>query len=98
LSAIAQFGRDHGTALAHPLGFTRGKTPAKSCRSDLFRVLDVAALEAALSCWLRARVGDGWDAVALDGKPLRGSAAGDVPGVHLLSAFIPSAGAVLGQL
>jgi hypothetical protein len=27
LEAIAQFGRDHGTALAHALGFTRGLPP-----------------------------------------------------------------------
>ena len=29
LTAIAQFGRDHGKALAHALGFTKAKTPAK---------------------------------------------------------------------
>jgi hypothetical protein len=98
LTAIAQFGRDHGKALAHALGFTRGKTPAKSCLSELFRALDVDALEAALGRWLRARAGDGWEAVAIDGKTLRGSADGEVPGAHLLSAFAPAAGAVLGQL
>jgi hypothetical protein len=98
LTAIAQFGRDHGPALAHALGFTRGKTPAKSCLSELFRALDVTALEGALSRWLLARAGDGWDALAIDGKTLRGSADGEVPGAHLLSAFVPSAGAVLGQL
>jgi hypothetical protein len=99
LSAIAQFGRDHGTALAHALGFTRGKTPAKSCLSDLFRALDVGALEGALSRWLLARAAAaGWEAVAIDGKALRGSADGEAPGAHLLSAFIPSAGAVIGQL
>jgi DDE family transposase len=98
LSAIAQFGRDHGPALAHALGFTRGKTPAKSCLSDLFRILDVASLEDALGRWLQARVADGWQAIALDGKTLRGSADGEVPGVHLLSAFVPAAAAVRGQL
>ena len=69
LEAIAQFGRDHGTALAHALGFRRGKTPAKCCLSKLFRRLDVAALEAALGRWLLGRVErHGWDAIALDGK------------------------------
>jgi len=98
LEAIAQFGRDHGPALAHALGFTRGTTPAKSTPSKLFRRLDAAALEAALSRWLLARQQDGWQAVAIDGKTLRGSAAGEAPGAHLLTAFVPAAAAVLAQL
>ena len=39
--AIAQFGREKGFALAHALGFTRGKTPTKSTFSVIFRMLDV---------------------------------------------------------
>lgn len=49
--AIAQFGRDKGFALAHVLGFRRGKTPTKATYSILFRRLDVVAFEAALACW-----------------------------------------------
>jgi hypothetical protein len=99
LEAIAQFGRDRGTALAHALGFTRGKTPNKSCLSKLFRRLDVAALEEALGRWILGRVQhQGWDAIALDGKTARGSADGDVPGVHLLTAYVPAVAAVLKQI
>jgi hypothetical protein len=99
LTAVAQFGRDHGAALAHALGFCRAKTPAKSCLSDLFAALDAGALEAALRRWLQDRVDhDGWQAVALDGKTARGSADGDVPAAHLLSAFVGPAAAVLGQV
>jgi hypothetical protein len=98
LEAIAQFGRDHGTPLAHALGFTRGKTPAKSTLSRLFRRLDVQALEDALGRWLLARQSDGWQAIALDGKTLKGSADGEAPGVHLLAAFVPAAAAALAQL
>jgi DDE_Tnp_1-associated/Transposase DDE domain len=98
LEAIAQFGRDHGPPLAHALGFRRGKTPAKSTLSKLFRRLDVDAFEAALSRWLLARQGDGWEAIAVDGKTLRGSADGETPGVHLLTAFVPAAAAVLKQM
>src|SRR5438093_8690887 len=53
--AIAQFGRDYGTPLAHALGFTRGKTPAASCLCELFSRLDAVAFEAALSRWIAAR-------------------------------------------
>jgi len=99
LDAIAQFGRDRGTALAHALGFTRGKSPNKSCLSKLFRRLDVAALEEALGRWILGRLQHhGWDAIAIDGKVARGSADGDVPGVHLLTAYVPAATAVLKQV
>jgi len=98
LEAIAQFGRDHGPALAHALGFRRGKTPAKGTLSKLFRRLDIAAVEAALCRWLLDRQHDGWEAIAIDGKTLRGSASGEAPGVHLLTAFIPAAAAVIAQL
>jgi hypothetical protein len=65
LEAIAQFGRDHGKALAHALGFTRPKTPNKSCLSKLFRRLDVTALEEALGRWILGRVEHHrWDAIA----------------------------------
>ena len=98
LAAISQLGRDRGAAFAHALGFTRGKVPAKSCLSDLSRALDADALEAILALWLQSRVEAGWRAVALDGKTLRRSAGEDAPGVHLLSAFVPSAAAVIGQM
>ena len=98
LQAIAQFGRDHGAGLAHALGFRRAKTPAASTLSKLFRRLDVDAFEAALGRWLLDRQEDGWQAIAIDGKTSRGSADGEAPGVHLLAAFVPAAGVVLGQL
>jgi len=98
LEAIAQFGRDHGPGLAFALGFRRAQTPVKSRLSTLFRRIDVAAVEAALTRWLAGRHAAGWAVVTLDGKTLRGSAAGDVPGVHLLAAYAPHAAAVLGQV
>src|SRR5215467_9085660 len=68
-TAIAQFGRDKGFALAFALGFRRGKTPTKSRLSTLFRRLDVTAFEAALSRWVASRLGtpDGLH-VCIDGK------------------------------
>lgn len=102
-TAIAQFGRDYGVALAHALGFRRGKTPAPSCLCDLYRALDAAAFEAALSRWLAARIpapaeGAAKQPVSLDGKSLRGSRDGDTPGQHLVSAYAHEQQAVLAQL
>jgi hypothetical protein len=99
LEAIVQFGRDHGTPLAHALGFRRGKTPAKSTLSDLFRALDVAAFEAVLSRWVAQRVpADQQLVLAVDGKTARGSKDGETPGQHLVAVYAPHAQAVLAQI
>lgn len=98
-TAIAQFGRDRGFALAIALGFRRGKTPAKSTLSELFRDLDVTAFEAALSRWVASRLPPTSERhIALDGKTVRGSRDGEVPGVHLVAAYLPDAQAVLAQI
>ena len=98
-TAIAQFGRDKGAALACALGFRRGKTPAKSTLSD-------ALPRASTSPPSRppCRAGSppacpqaGQLHVCLDGKTARGSRDGDVPGHHLVAAYAPAAQAVLAQ-
>jgi hypothetical protein len=97
--AIAQFGREKGFALAHALGFTRGKTPTKSTFSVLFRMLDVQAFEQALSRWIASRLAEGQEKpISLDGKTARGSRDGDVPGQHLVAAYCTEACAVLAQI
>jgi hypothetical protein len=105
LTGIAQFGRDKGYPLAHALGFRRGKTPSVSTFSEVFRVLDVAAFEAALSGWIAERLppserppGAELLAISLDGKAQRGSREGAVPGQHLVAAYVPHAQAVLAQV
>jgi DDE_Tnp_1-associated/Transposase DDE domain len=97
--AIAQYGRDQGFGLAHALGFTRGKTPTKSTFSVLFRILDVQAFEQALSRWIVSRLPEGQEQlISLDGKTARGSRDGEVPGQHLVAAYLAEAQAVLGQI
>ena len=102
-TAISQFGRDYGVALAHALGFRRGKTPAPSCLCELYRALDAAAFEAALSRWMASRIpppaeGAQKQPVSLDGKSLRGSRDGEAPGQHLVSAYAHEHQAVLAQM
>ena len=98
LQGIVQFGRDHGTALAHALGFRRGKTPCAATYSRLFRRLDIDAFEAILRDWIVQRCPDLGEHFALDGKTLRGSHDGDVPAVHLLALYAPKVRAVVGQI
>jgi hypothetical protein len=100
-SAIAQFGRDKGFALAHALGFRRGKTPCTSTFSELFRLLDIDAFETGISGWVASRLPSPVEeerAVSLDGKTLRGSKDGEVPGQHLVAAYATQAQAVLAQI
>ena len=98
-TGIAQFGRDKGFPLAHALGFRRGKTPAVSTFSELFRVLDIDAFEATLSRWIASRLPPETErVVSLDGKTLRGSKDGDAPGQHLVAAYAADAQAVLAQI
>ena len=99
LIGIARFGRQYGPPLAHALGFRRGKTPAVSTPSRTLRRSDAAQLEGLLARWVRGRIGDdAFTHVSTDGKTLRGSRDGEVPGHHLLAAYAPAASAVLAQV
>jgi hypothetical protein len=98
LAGIARLGRQYGAPLAHALGFRRGKTPTKALLSGLLRRLDAPAVEAALSRWVRSRLTTEPGQVSLDGKTLKGSRDGAVPGHHLVAAYAPQVSAVLAQL
>lgn len=99
LVGLARFGRQYGTALAHALGFKRGKTPAASTLSRTLRRFDAAAFEAIMSRWIAGRVDDAaFELISIDGKTLRGSRDGDVPGQHLVAAYAHEVTAVLGQI
>ena len=98
LAAIAQFGRLRGHRLGHALGFKSGKMPCANTLAKLLRGLDADRLDALLGEWLAGRHAAGWGHIALDGKRLRGTRDGEVPGVHLLAAYAPQAAAVIAQM
>lgn len=99
LAGIARFGRQYGPSLAHALGFRRGKTPAVSTLSRTLRRFDPEQLEAILSRWISSRIDpDAFTQISIDGKTLRGSRDGEIPGQHLLAAYAPAVGAVLAQI
>lgn len=107
LSAISQWGRDH-EELAGWLGFRRRKKNRKQqlklpCTSTfhyLFKALDIQAFEAALTAWMSTSGPEdaGPRVLNLDGKTLRGSREGELPGVHLVAAYSQAAGTALAQL
>jgi len=98
LYAIAQFGRDRGREFARALGFQRGATPCCTTLHYLFVALNVEAFERVLGRWLEERVAEGWSALSVDGKTLRGTQGHEVPGVHLLALYAHEAQAVLRQV
>lgn len=96
LYAIAQWGRVQPPEVVAALGFTRERTPAVSTLHLVFRDLDATAFEAALSTWARATLGDA-EAIAIDGKGLRGIHGEELAGVRLVAAYSDGAGLVLAQ-
>jgi predicted transposase YbfD/YdcC len=101
-TAIAEWGRHYGEPLVRALGFPR-RPPCAAPLHTVFRRVDRAALEAQLGAWAEGLLGmaprpeEDEDAIALDGKPLRGSQKQGARGVHLLSALAHRVGVTLAQ-
>ena len=101
LYAISEWGRDQGQEVSAALGFTRERTPCVSTLHQVFSRLDREAFETTLGQWLQERSRSGGrsegEAVAIDGKALRGIHGDQLPGVHLVVAYAHQAGIVVGQ-
>lgn len=97
LYAIAQWGRLQPPEVLQTLGFTRDNSPCVATLHRAFKALDAQAFEAALARWAQGQVGDDWEAVALDGKALRGIHGEELPGVRLVAAYCDRVGLVLAQ-
>jgi predicted transposase YbfD/YdcC len=102
-SAIADWGRCYGQKLAHALGFTHAKTPCAATLYHVLRQLDGKLVEATLGAWAESVLtalppapGE-LEALAIDGKTLRGSRKQGAPAVHLLSVLSHRLGLTLWQ-
>jgi hypothetical protein len=115
-SAVAQRGRerlDDDPGLLEALGLPPGRSPCVATLHRVYKQVDVAAFETALGAWL-GRTGStpaperrsrrAPEAVAIDGKVLRGSQPkregepDSVPGTYLVAAYAHASGVVLGQV
>jgi hypothetical protein len=101
LQALTQWGKRQERTLLETMGFPRGRAPGYGTLQRLVSRLDSQAFEQVLGEWsegvLRQQAQKGYQAVALDGKTLRGSRQGELPGVQLLAAFAHHLGLVLEQ-
>ena len=99
LEAVGQWCAEHRAVLAAHFPAQRFHTPTGSLYRRLLPRLSVVHVEAALAVWVRGSLAAAADeAVALDGKAVRGagSAAQDAP--HLLSASTHRSGETLVQV
>src|SRR5262249_23157294 len=101
-TAIAEVGRHYGEHLGRAVGFTH-RSPCSSTLHTVLRRVDREALEVKLGAWAEGLLGEaprpeeGEDALAIDGKTLRGSQKQGAPGAHLLSALAHRVGLTLAQ-
>jgi hypothetical protein len=104
--AMAEWGRNYGADLLGALGFTRGTVPCAATFFLAFREVDRAAFERVLGAWateVLAATGPpagatGVEALAVDGKTLRGSRKQGAPGTHLLSVVSQRVGLTVAQV
>jgi len=98
-TAMAEWGRNYGVHLTRALGFTR-RPPCAATLHTVFRRVDRDVLEAKVGAWaegLLAGTPAPAEAMAVDGKTLRGSKKQGAPAAHLLSVLAPRLGLTLAQ-
>jgi len=80
------------------MGFTHEKSPCISTFHYLFKDLDAEVFEKTLAQWLSLHHVPSMKELHMDGKALRGSRRGDIPGVHLLAVYSAKLGTALTQV
>lgn len=99
-TAIAEWAADAEETTLAALGVT-GAVPSEATFRRTLQHLDADALDAATGAWASRRTlppAEARRVIAVDGKTLRGSAAGGEEGRHLLAARDHTHGVVLGQV
>jgi predicted transposase YbfD/YdcC len=95
---IVTFGRGRLEWLKRFLRLPHG-IPSHDTFERVFDLLDPQAFQACFRAWMQAlHEALGLCQIAIDGKTLRGSAVGDLKGLHLVSAWATANGLSLGQV
>ena len=99
LEAVGQWCAEHRALLAAHFPAQRFHTPTGALYRRLLPRLSVAHLEAALAVWVRGSLAaEADEAVALDGKAVRGAGTAEQAAPHLLSASTHASGETLVQV
>jgi len=94
LMAIAHWAADQSPATLRRLS-CRGKVPSEATIRRVLGRVDVRALDERVGAWLAQQVPLAGQALAIDGKTLRGSADDSMKAVHLVSAVVHGDDAVI---
>lgn len=99
--AVAEWIHDQDVELWHALGFTR-RPPKKGAFRNLLMAIVPEHFEHAVRTWITSCVGvpqeeESLEAVAMDGKSLRGTLKGHERAIHLLSLLDQKTGCALSQ-
>ena len=97
LYAISQWGRECEPEIRVALGLRAERGPSVATLHRAFRRLDHAAFERVLGQWFAAQGLAPEEALAIDGKTLRGIHGEEIPGVHLVAAYAHQSRVVLAQ-
>jgi len=97
LAAIAQFAQELPEARRRQLGVRPLRPPSEPTFRRVLQAIDVRALDQQLGQWMARHGLAAGEAVAVDGKTVRGSAEGARPAVHLLAALTHEQGVVIAQ-
>ena len=104
-TAIAEWATNYGSVWRRRLGLTHPRGPSQATIHRIFKGLDAAALERCVGAWAQQvlvatprsdpRL---LEAIAIDGKTLRGSVKAGATDGHLLSALSQRLGVLLAQV
>jgi hypothetical protein len=97
LYAISQWGCECEPEIRVALGLRAWRGPSVATLHRAFRRLDHAAFEQVLSQWFAAQGLQPEEALAIDGKTLRGIHGEEIAGVHLVAAYAHQTRVVLAE-
>lgn len=97
-AAIAEWAADQSRQTLMRLGARYGRPPSERTIRRVLSKVNVKEIDEKTGCWVaqQSRLKAG-DALAIDGKTLRGSRDGDQQAVHLLSAVVHGEGTTVAQ-
>jgi len=97
-AAIADWAKDQSQETLMRLGAKYGRPPSKRTVQRVLTGVDVKEIDEKTGCWVAKHTRlKSDDALAIDGKTLRGSGHGEGQAVHLLSAVVHREGTTVAQ-
>jgi hypothetical protein len=97
VTAIAEWMADQSRETLKRLGSKYGKPASERTLRRVLGKMDVADLDQRIGQWMARHGTFAGQGLALDGKTVRGSADGEVPPIHLVSAVLHREGLVVAQ-